>query len=252
MRKIAFILIAGFVLLAAQSAFAGVISWGAPQQITGDSDVQTGSVLYAYALGYGGTTTINGVAFAALNGAGWSSGNDVVLANFGGVIGAASGGTFGSASTPFAGLSSAYQSMLGNSAYDTGSSTMGITLEGLTIGQAYEVEVWVNDSRDAVGPGRWENFTTTGGVNSGNLAYNTGGEGGLGEYVIGTFTADAVTQTFDAVGSYNPLDVGSAAPQINGIEVLNAAPEPASVALVGAGVLALAFLKSRRFRRPRG
>jgi hypothetical protein len=236
--------------LAAQSAFAGAISWGTPQQIAGDSDVQTGSVVYAYALGWGGSTTINGVMFAGF--APNSSSGNLAVDGMGGAVGGASDNTFASPDAPFASLSSAYQSMLGNSLYDTGSTTMGITLGGLTIGQAYEVEVWVNDSRGSVGPYRWEDLTTTGGVNSANLDYDTGGEGGLGEYVIGTFTADATTQAFDAVGYYNPADVGGAAPQIDGIELLNAAPEPASVALVGAGVLAVAFLKSRRFRRARG
>jgi hypothetical protein len=119
---------------------------------------------------------------------------------------------------------------------------LDVTLSGLTIGTAYEIEVWVNDSRGTVGPYRTE---TLSGTTPATLDFNTGTEGGVGQYVIGTFTAGAPTESFaitgvDCCGATFP----NTASQINGIEVLT--PEPSTMTLLGLGVLALAFLGRRQ------
>lgn len=64
---------------------------------------------------------------------------------------------------------------------------------------------------------------------------------GVGEYVIGTFTATGTTEVID-------ITAGSV-PQINAFEVRDitaAAPEPTSVALIGLGALVLLFVNRRR------
>ncbi|MDQ8209637.1 PEP-CTERM sorting domain-containing protein, partial [Coraliomargarita sp. SDUM461003] len=65
---------------------------------------------------------------------------------------------------------------------------------------------------------------------------DTSSEGGLGQYVIGTFTADADTQSFDFV-----LDTTW---HVNAMQ-LRAVPEPSAYAAI-AGVLALACVVTRR------
>ena len=163
------------------------ITWGAPTTVSGDGDVNTlGTPLYAYA---GTAATVNGVAFTAVSsGATWGN---VSLTSFGNYYAA-----FGSASAPFSGLTAGYQSMLSGGAYG-GLTTGTVTLNGLTSGHSYSVQIWVNDSRSgAVTPFRTETATSTGG-NSVIPAYNvlqTGG--GVGQYVVGTFLANSASETF--------------------------------------------------------
>ena len=96
--------------------------------------------------------------------------------------------------------------MLKGGAYG-GAGTATITLKNLVVGDAYQVQVWVNDNRATTRTEKADNNIT--------LKYNsTGAAGGVGQYVIGTFTADAVTQAFTLVAS----GTGAAA-QLNAIQV---------------------------------
>jgi hypothetical protein len=117
---------------------SATITWGTPQQIFGDGDVSKIGVFdRAYIFAGGGTsTTINGVTFTDF----FSQGSDT--APFNDYI----NGAFGSTSAPFANLSSAYKVLLQSGAFDyTPNPPTPITLNNLTPGVTYQVQLWVND-----------------------------------------------------------------------------------------------------------
>jgi autotransporter-associated beta strand protein len=107
------------------------------------------------------------------------------------------------------GLSSEYAKLTKGAAYGgTGAAT--ITLNNLTSGHVYLVQVWVNDSRTD-GNGRNETVTNAGG-NTVTLDYNnTNAAGGAGQYTIGRFVADSTTQSF--------ILQGNASSQLNAIQL---------------------------------
>jgi len=171
--------------LAPQPAAAATITWGPATTISGDTDVAaSGSALYAYA---GNGTTVNGVSFTQVS-SGTTWGN-VSLSGFGSFYTA-----YTATAAPFNTLPGEYQNAIAGGAY--GGATAGtVTLNGLTVGQDYVVQIWVNDSRTA-GNGRSETVTSSGG-NSATLTYNsTTAAGGVGQFTVGFFTADSTSQTF--------------------------------------------------------
>ena len=188
------------MILSALTAHAQ-ITWGSPTQIVGDTDISTtGSLLYAYNLTdpgdlIGASVTINTVPFTgfATNGAqSYSSGSDFTIsANPGhGVDG---DHDLGNALVPNGAMSSNYITLL-----KLGSSTLRDSLFlSVNVAQAgtYQLQLWVNYSSwtDAQHPSETvsDNFG-----NSIQMQYNTEpttktGGNGLGQYVIGTFTAPA-------------------------------------------------------------
>ena len=189
-------LLAGLLLAAAAPARGASITWGAAQNISGDTDVSTtGTLVGAFHVGGQGvaTTTVNGVTFQAfaLSGKSTTSGNftfsDTAL-----LVGANGAG---SANAPFTNLSASYQALLST----TGGGlnvTQLLTMSGLTIGRTYQFEFWDNFS-----PGSSAGNTTALAGNSVNVSSNTtNANGGLGQFAIGTFTADATSEaiTFSA------------------------------------------------------
>jgi hypothetical protein len=113
-----------------------------------------------------------------------------------------------------------------------------LTLNNLTIGQDYLFQSWVSDSR-AEQSARTQtiygnNFS---GSQSGVLDYNVLNlDGGTGQFVIGTFTADATSQ----VMLYSSPDYA----QINAFQ-LRAVPEPSTYALVVGGIATLLLIRRR-------
>lgn len=183
---------------------AGPITWGPATTVSGNADVSTtGTPLYAYFRG-GANQTVNGVTFTAEPG-GQTWGN-VSFSGFGNDYTA-----FVSATAPFGSLSSAYSNVLSGGVYGgTGSGT--VTLNGLTFGHAYSVQIWINDAR-SYGAGRNGTATSSGG-NSVTLNYNsTGAAGGVGQTAVGTFVAGATSQTF----TLTPNSTGSV--QLNALQV---------------------------------
>ncbi len=215
----------------AGDARAGLIAWSSPRQISGDADVLTnGTADRAYVFG-GGGDTINGVAFTNFANQAGDTSN---------ITGTASEGTFGAGNGSLGGP---YRDLVSNSIYG---SIGTFTLNGLTAGASYEVEVWVNDSR---GGGEQTRSETISG--SPTLQFNTAqAEGGLGQYLVGTFVADASrSQTL----AFAPV-VGGVV-QLNGLQLRDlstaaAVPEPSSLCLCAIGGLAASVLAASR-RRPR-
>jgi hypothetical protein len=205
--QVAFVALAAFSLTAlfGSSLNAATIAWGLPASISGDSDVSTnGLLLTAVNPGLygpiGQATTVNGVNFVA-----WAPGGGGAPTDPSGLItltpapgfGIFTTSGLGSASGPFSALSSAYRVLLDGADYASnpgqtqfnGSITM--TINGLALGNTYEFQWWFNDSRPfSTGP-----ILASTGVTSVLLDPNTtDSAGGLGQYVIGTFVADAPKQ----------------------------------------------------------
>jgi hypothetical protein len=220
--------------------------------ISGDSDVLVpvagGTVLDAYYFGGSGTTVVNGVTFTGISPANGTVGT-LTFSNMGGYA-----GSVGEGGGPFAALSANYQTLLGTTTYvGTGSSPLVVTVNDLTVGQVYNVQIFEEYARGLYG--EHENVTS-GGVTSGNVQENltyysapdgdtTNASNGTGEYLTATFTATSTTQEFD-INTYYSNDTQNYA-QLTAIDV-EAVPEPSTAALLSAALGLGAFVGLRRFR----
>ena len=220
-----------------------VITWGGPQNIAGDSDVITGgSLIGAFNVGDGGVSaaTVNGVTFNpfALN----STGGPVSSGTVGNFtlatadLFASDNTLYGSTAAPFTNLSAGYRSLL-RSATSVSNlvinpATFQLTMAGLVLGHQYKFQWFANTS----GPGAQLLSASAG--NTVTLNDNvTNAEGGSGQFAVGTFVADALSEVivFSSVGT------GTDA-QLNGFQLrdLGLVPEPSGIVLMllGFGVLA--------------
>lgn len=185
-------------LTAAAASHGAAITWAPTTNIASDSDVlNAGTLVYAYTWS-GIASTVNGVSFT---GSAHINGETNVLApafsNYGPAY-------FTSKAAPFSALSTAYSNILIGADYVV-RLPVPVTLENLTIGHNYTVQVWVNDPR---GPenARSETITSAGGNTNSlrfSINYTNTNPGGSGQYTIGTFTADATNQTFTLNGGTN-------------------------------------------------
>jgi autotransporter-associated beta strand protein len=165
------------LMLAGQMSAAS-IQWDAPRNITGPADVSTEGYYFGAWSPANPTIpvgTVNGVQMR---------GNDLEISSTG-FDGAAL--AFGTHTTSDA----TYNNLLQYGTWSNGTSA-SFTINGtgrrpLTPGRQYLVQLWVSDAR-SYGLTRTE--TVSG---SGTLAFQTAN--GMGQYVIGRFTADAASQT---------------------------------------------------------
>jgi hypothetical protein len=146
---------------------------------------------------------------------------------------AASSGPSGDLGTtgvaPYNTHSGAYRTILSSGGGSGSAGTITNTLGGLTIGRQYQLQWWASDAA------RGSGFLLFGSVlatvtNTVSLDPNTtDAVGGLGQFVIGSFTADSTTQslTFDGVSTGMPL--------VNAFQV-RAVPEPSTCAMALAGL----------------
>jgi hypothetical protein len=181
--------LATLVCFAAQGA---AILWNVPVTIAADADVITnGSAVFACDWNKS-VQTVNSVVFTA-------PGVGVTVTGLAGNYAAFVNGT----AAPATSLSTAYMSILTAAQYDASGTPPAagtVALNNLMIGHQYAVQFWANDSR-IYGASRHQTVTSSGG-NTVTLAFNTGGAvGGLGQYTVGTFTADAPVQVFTAQGN---------------------------------------------------
>lgn len=232
-----------------------VITWESAQNISGDSDVRTtGSLVVAFNLGADGVeaTTVNTVPFAAFpfppNYSTQTSGTiDSVFFHetfFEGQL--YSDNSAGSSSAPFSGLSPEYRTLLSSYGASNTALTLQLNMSGLTRGQDYLVQVWSNFSFF----GRNNGMRVSGEDDSDNfvdlLANTTTSPGGLGQYAVGTFTAENPTLVLDLNGSS-----GAFLPTINAFQV-RAVPEPSTYVLAGIGAALVGVARCRnrgRFTR---
>ena len=130
------------------NAQAASITWGTATTIAGDTDVSTsGSFSYAYHWA-SGNQSVNGVTFTGTTST-TAGGSDVGLSGFSGYYASFTGTT-----TPFTALSTAYKATIAGSPYNSGAAAT-VTLENLTIGHQYGVQIWLEDAR-IYGQGRAE------------------------------------------------------------------------------------------------
>jgi len=248
-RFLATFIVAVGTCVSSDFAKADLINWDAPVAITGDSDVSTlGTLVGAGNLADADSISINGISFSGIS---FTNGSTTVTSGIFEFSVAADGllgvdDTFTSAGNPFSNLSTEYQDLL-----DSGMFTWAppndpapITLKigSLSVGQMYQFQWWVNDPR---GTGDFDRTTTATAGNGVSLEHNLGNaEGGVGQYVIGTFTADATTQQIIFQGAGTGPNVGST--QINAFQ-LRAIPEPTSAALLVVVSMHVFCLRRRRF-----
>jgi PEP-CTERM motif len=231
------------VAVVAASPCRAAINWGAPQNIASASDVpNNGSVLAAYNFS-DGDVTVNGVlfnAFSSLDMANPVTTGNVTLSTAGITGVRHTAAAFGSGP-----IGAPYSSLLDSSDWTQGfnsnnAPTLNVTIGGLTVGQNYEVAIWVNDSRPGTNT-RTEVVDGTGPV----LQFQTAS--GVGQYLVGNVTPISTSVSFTLDG-FDPLGAASqSATQLNAIEVLSV-PEPSSTALLGIAGLGLAALAKRRTR----
>ena len=119
------------------------------------------------------------------------------------------------------------------------SAAMTLSITGLTINQTYQVELWANFSDLTFSPPIGE---TVSAGNSTTLLYNTSATSGLGQFVIGTFTATSTTQQIGLTPIANPVYVDAL---LNAVEV-RAIPEPPIPGMMLSGAACL--LAVMRFR----
>ena len=227
--------LAALGLAAAHPAAAQVtVNFGPAQTISGDTDVvNTGTSVLADAFANGVTTAtvVNGVTFTNDVQPSGNTANGVTLSQTG-LDGAYNG--FAVGFTPFGSLSGGYQDALRGAIFNSG-ATATFTLTGLTSGDTYLAQFFVDDSRgttartDTLSGGTTLAFNVGNGTYSGDPSHGSGGEG---QFANATFIADATgTATFAATSS-------GGATQVNAFqlrEVPAAVPEASSS--IGFGVL---------------
>jgi PEP-CTERM motif len=227
------------VLATTGATHAALITWGAPTNISGDSDVSTaGALVGAFNMGNTGvaSTTVNGVTFApfALTGPPGSIGNfSFTGTTFGG------NNALGAVAGPFTALTAPYQSLL-SSAVITGVTGLGnitLTMNGLVVGSTYDFQWWSSTSQAF--PGFETTLASSPGSNV-SLDKNVGdATGNLGQWVLGTFTADSASQAITFTSNNRPV--------LNGFQLrqLSSVPEPGT-ALAGVSLLGLCGMQRRR------
>jgi hypothetical protein len=219
----------------AGAAFAADITWQAPTFISGPTDVSTTGTFFGSWAPFNGDAssglTVNGVTFQAfpdLPGA---------MDNFD------NGGDNGTFATPTTSDNN-YNLLLNAGAFGNSSGSYTVSWNGMTPGNTYEVQLWVNDGRNSTVNARTE--TLSGGTDtSPSLAYGSD-DTGPGQDIIGTFVADGTgAETLT-------LTPGATIPsaQFNLLQVrdLTPTPEPSTVALLTIGAGALFAGARRKFR----
>lgn len=217
--------------IAIQPAKAATISWGSPTTISGISDVDTVGTLFASA-NFGPTATgtsvaVNGVSFSGFP---WNSGDNLKTVSVGNITITGTANLqnanypSGTVPDPYNSLAAAYKSLLRPTFFST-SNTVTFTVSGLTSGRSYSIQYWASDPT-AAGAGR--------SVQVGNKTLDvnsTDAAGGVGQWLSGTFVADATSQAFTATR------VGSSPIYANALQIrLLPVPEPTTWAMAAVGV----------------
>jgi hypothetical protein len=186
---------------------------------------------------------VNGVTF---NGLAFTGSNNVTSGNFNFTIPTTfqSSNGFTTASAPFSNLSASYRALLSSGAGEF-TNPITLTISNLTVGATYEFEWWSNASSVA---GNSQTIATAG--NSVALGFNTSlTTGGVGQFAIGTFVANATTQTITFNSTSSSIFNGAQLRQT----VTASVPDTGStLALLSLSTAALGLVARRASRRVTG
>lgn len=153
------------------------ITWQTPVTISGTADVsRLGTYFGSWAPGDASASSypVNGVTFN-----GW---NDLPGLGYADIVNFYS--SFANPGT----ADTNYNTLLQTATYASDTNSILLSWNGMTPGDTYLIELWINDGRN-LGGTRWA--TLTGGTNvSANVYYGTTGSG-PGQFVTGTFVANA-------------------------------------------------------------
>jgi hypothetical protein len=214
------------------TADAALITWGAAQNIVTDTDVSTAGTLVG-AINAGGAifgtpavTTVNGVSFDRFDFPGTTP---VGIFSSAGIT---LGTNYVSGNAPFSLLSADYQNLLQQN-FSAFTNPYTLTMSGLDVGATYAFQWWASDSNNA-------GVSTTATAGAVAVLDNNvpNADGGLGQYVVGTFVADAATQSVEFVGVFNAAQLRQLAPA-------PVVPEPGT-ALAGLALAGFVGLRRRR------
>jgi hypothetical protein len=234
-----------FLVSATPSVWAGAegspLIWQSPVTISGDSDVSTtGSLVAAFNM-FGTTVAVNGVTFTAFSvtaGSTTATNGNFSFSESPAML--VTPNNLGSASAPFSNLSANYRTLLSTAISTSDNNTLTLTMTGLTLGLTYQFQWWVNASNF---PNSGFDTTATSGPQVVTLDSNTtNANGGVGQMVIGTFSAGANFQTIAFTGTNS-----TQAPTVNAFQ-LRVIPEPGSLALLAVGGASIAALLRQRRR----
>ncbi len=232
----------------------GQLVWNPSAVISGNANVfNLGSTLAAFNWN-NSTQTVNGVTFTGTNSA---TGGGTAITFSTGLSNTTA--VYTATVAPFTSLSAAYQAMLSGAVSNSG-ATVTVTLNGLTSGHVYSTQFFVEDPRTN-GAGRSD--TVVGTTNAARLVFNsTQAAGGVGQYALGRFIANAATQSFTVtsaggVTQINALqfrDVtgvwsGIASANLNNTD-LNFTGSNSYSTVSGLGVTALSFGDTDGFANP--
>jgi len=217
------------------SQAATVISTGLATRISGESDISTNGTLLSSINFSGSDQIVNGVTFHSTTNSSVTTSGTINTSAF--AIGPA----------PFNTLSVAYRGLLQGASFIADNSFV-IGLNDLVVGQAYELQIFAHDARGTVAGdngGARTTFVEIGGSSVELDLNGNPGNGGVGEFVIFEFTADAVTEnvTVSAGSSASGSGIGPSG-QFNALQ-LRVVPEPSSSLLLGLGA-GLSLLHRRR------
>ncbi|MDF7806466.1 PKD domain-containing protein [Pontiellaceae bacterium B12219] len=198
------------------TSHAANINWNTAQTISGDTDVSKNGVQVfgvSFTSESSGSRTVNGEVFNFYNaGAGRgdavnTSGASININSYmTDTFSATAVGAFGQGTT-FEGLSEDYQKVLNDALYDSAASDV-ITFTNLTVGSEYEIQLWAMDCRVNKNATSFLELDGDGTVGSGTLLdFNVSNDlsnaqtttyvaDGIGQWITGTFVADATSQTF--------------------------------------------------------
>jgi fibronectin-binding autotransporter adhesin len=198
---------------------AAPITFKTPESISGESDVLNAGTAFL-AVRYWGPNnlTLNGVDFV-------TSVSTTGVGNLSISGGATYFNGLGAAGPNYNPLGSNYQQLVNGAVFVDGAGPLIVSLNGLTPSRSYALQIWANDSRIEAGapalPYRMNHLASSGG-NTVLQKFNVQRVlGGVGEFTVGSFVANASSQTFTLSGT---LDAGGgyttgASAQLNSIVV---------------------------------
>ncbi len=136
-------------------------------------------------------------------------------------------------------VNNAYSRLVGTTALVLQPADAQISLIGLTSGFTYEIQLW---------QGPWDNLFQTRYSSSSDFTTGLSGvldSGSSPQFVLGSFTANAATQSIYFQSTANSFVAGPAAGQLR----VTAIPEPASFALVGVALMVILAWRRNVSRR---